>query len=82
MKDQAQTELVGGVLFVSNADLEQALDEAGASSAVADAAIEANAEARIDGLKSALLILALLALIALFFTPKIPRSPPGSPAPA
>jgi MFS family permease len=81
VKTRASTELVGGIPFVSDADLEQALDEAGASSAVTDAAIESNADARIDGLKAALLILALLALVALFFTPKIPRSPPGSAAP-
>jgi len=77
VKDQASTELAGGIPFVSDADLEKALNKAGAGSAATDAAIEANAEARIDGLKSALLILALLALIALFFTPKIPRRPPG-----
>ena len=81
-KDQAQTELVGGIPFVSDADLQKALDEAGASSEASQAAIDANAAARVDGLKSALMILALLALVALFFTPKIPRSPPGAPATA
>jgi predicted MFS family arabinose efflux permease len=81
-KSQATTQLASGVPFVSDADLEQALDEAGASSAATDAALQANAEARIDGLRSALLILAILALIALFFTAKIPRSPPGASATA
>jgi hypothetical protein len=81
VKSQATTELADGIPFVSDADLEKALDEAGATSEATDAALEANAEARIDGLKSALLILAFLALVALFFSSKIPRSPPGS-APA
>jgi EmrB/QacA subfamily drug resistance transporter len=81
VKNQASTELAGGVPFVSDADLEQALDEAGATSQGSEAALQANAEARIDGLKSGLFILALLALVALFFTGKIPRSPPGMAAP-
>jgi EmrB/QacA subfamily drug resistance transporter len=80
-KSQATTKLAAGVPFVSDADLTQALDQAGANSSQTQAAVDAYADARIDGLKSALLILALLALIALFFTPKIPRSPPGAPAP-
>ena len=64
--------------FVSDADLEQALEEAGASSPGAEAAVEANADARLDGLKAALAILAVLALVALFFTPSIPRRQPGT----
>jgi MFS family permease len=77
-KEKATTELAGGVPFVSDADLEEALEEAGASSPAAEAALEANADARLDGLRAALAILALLALVALFFTPSIPRAQPGS----
>ena len=73
-KQEATTELAGGVPFVSDADLEQALEEAGASSPASEAALEANADARLDGLKAALAILAVLALVALFFTPSIPRT--------
>jgi hypothetical protein len=77
-KEKATTELAGGVPFVSDADLEEALEDGGASSPAAEAALEATADARLDGLRAALAILALLARVALFFTTSIPRSPPGS----
>jgi EmrB/QacA subfamily drug resistance transporter len=80
VKSEAQVELAGGVPFVSDADLETALDEAGASSRGTDAALEAYQGARIDGLKSALAILVLLALAALFFTQRIPTTQPRAPA--
>jgi MFS family permease len=79
-KSQAQVELAGGVAFVSDADLEAALEEAGASSGTTDAALEDYRDARIDGLRSALAILAALAIVALFFTQRIPRTQPGSAA--
>ena len=81
-KSSAAVELEGGVPFVSDADLEEALDERGASSEATQAAIEANADARLDGLRAALALLALLALGALFLTGRIPRAPPGSAQPA
>jgi MFS family permease len=77
-KEQAQVELAGGVQFVSDADLEAALDEAGASSPTTDAALDAYADARLDGLRAALAILALLAVIALFLAQTIPTRPPGA----
>jgi EmrB/QacA subfamily drug resistance transporter len=81
-KSRAQVELAGGVAFVSDADLEAALDEAGAVSATTDAALEAYGDGRIDGLKSALAILAGLTLVALFFAQRIPTIQPGSAAKA
>ena len=77
-KEQAQVELAGGIPFISDADLEAALDEAGASSETTDAAVDANADARLDGLRSALAILAVLAVLALFLAQSIPTRPPGS----
>jgi MFS family permease len=77
-KAQAQVELAGGVPFVSDADLEAALDEAGAGSETTEAALESYTDARLDGLRSALSILALLTLIALFFAQRIPRTQPGA----
>jgi Na+/melibiose symporter-like transporter len=77
-KSEAQVELAGGVPFVSDADLEAALDDAGVSSKTSDAALDAYRDARIDGLRSALAILALLALIALFYAQRIPTTQPGA----
>jgi MFS family permease len=76
-KEQAQVELAGGIPFISDADLEDALEEAGASSETTDAAVDANADARLDGLRSALAILAVLAVLALFLAQTIPTRPPG-----
>ncbi len=78
VKQDAQVELAGGVEFISDADLEAALDEAGVRSRAADDAIAAYQDARIAGLKAALAILALLALAALFLTPRIPTRQPGA----
>ena len=47
----------------------------------ADAIVTENANARIDGLRSSLSLLAIIALIALFATRRIPaRQPSASPA--
>ena len=75
VKDEAQVE-IAGVPFISDADLEQALDEAGVRSSTADAAIAAYQDARLVGLRAALAILALMALIALFLAQRIPRTQP------
>lgn len=74
----AQTELATGVPFVSDKDLEKALDEAGVPQDVATAAVDENEAARIAGLRSALAVLALIALIALLFTRGLPTVQPGS----
>ncbi|MCX5149642.1 MFS transporter [Streptomyces sp. NBC_00320] len=78
---QANVKLAGGAPFLSDAQLTTALDEAGANSAVTQAALDANATARIDGLRAALAILALAALTALFFTQRIPATQPGTARP-
>ncbi|MFI6001306.1 MFS transporter [Streptomyces sp. NPDC051366] len=78
---QANVRLAGGAPFLSDAQLTAALDEAGAETAVTQAALDANATARIDGLRAALAILALASLTALFFTQRIPETQPGSARP-
>ncbi|MFG2802321.1 MFS transporter [Streptomyces pseudovenezuelae] len=78
VKKQATVELESGVPFLSDAQLKSALDEAGTDKAVTEAALDANKEARIDGLRAALAILAFTALLAMFFTPRIPNTPPRS----
>jgi Na+/melibiose symporter-like transporter len=82
VKQEAQVELAGGVQFVSDEDLEEALDEAGVRSRAADDAVDAYQEARISGLKATLAILALLALVGLVATSRVPTRQPGAPAEA
>ncbi|MEU9947488.1 MFS transporter [Streptomyces sp. NPDC050529] len=81
VKSQATVELQSGVPFLSDAQLESALDEAGTSPDVAQAAHDANKDARIDGLRAALAILGFAALLALFFTSRIPNTQPRSTEP-
>jgi MFS family permease len=75
---QASVELASGIPFVSDADLEDALHEAGASEATTAAVVDENGSARLDGLRAALTTLALTALLALFFTGRVPKRQPGS----
>ncbi len=87
VKAQASTELSGGVPFLSDEELETALDEARVPPRASDAIVEENETARLDGLRTALSVLALLALVGLFFTGRIPTRQPaaaaeGQPAPA
>jgi len=78
VKAQASVELAAGVPFISDSQLEQALVDAGASEQTTQAVLDVNRQARIEGLDAALGILALLAVVALFFTGGIPRRPPGA----
>jgi MFS family permease len=77
MASQASVQLAGGVPFTSDADLQAALDKAGVPPDVAQAALDVNKEARVAGLRAAVGVLALIALVALFFTRSIPTAPPG-----
>ena len=77
----AKVELGSGIPFVSDADLEHALAEAGVPAATADAIIAENEESRIAGLRASLFVLAIFALLALVFSNGIPTRQPGA-APA
>jgi Na+/melibiose symporter-like transporter len=76
----AQTELATGVPFVSDKDLQAALDDAHVSNKTADGVVDENAQARIAGLRSALALLAFMSLLALPFTRGLPRVQPGAEA--
>jgi hypothetical protein len=76
VKEHAQVQLASGVPFVSDADLQAALDEAHVPRGSTEAALDAYRRARVDGLRSALAILAALVLGALFFTQRIPSRQP------
>jgi EmrB/QacA subfamily drug resistance transporter len=75
VKEQANVQLAGGIPFMSDADLQAALDEAGVSPEVATEALEANDQARVDGLRTALAVLALVTLPGLFVARAIPKTP-------
>ncbi len=81
VSQQAQVQLAAGVPFISDADLSAALSDAGVHPDVADAALAANEDARLDGLRAALAILAVLAAISLFFVPRIPAAQPRAASP-
>jgi hypothetical protein len=77
VKSEAQVKLAGGVPFVSDVDLEDALDETGVNRRASEAALDAYRDARIDGLRSSLAILAAAAILALFYAQRIPTIQPG-----
>jgi hypothetical protein len=79
VSSQAQTELAGGIPFLSDQDLQEALDEAGVDETTADAVVDENEAARIDALRSSLSLLALAALLALFAAGSLPTRQPGAP---
>jgi len=85
VSNQAQVELSSGIPFVSDKDLEAALAKADVPPETANAIVDENADARIDGLRAALAVLALIAVVALFMTWRLPtkqagESPGGVPA--
>jgi Na+/melibiose symporter-like transporter len=75
---KATVELVGGIPFMSDADLRAALGETDLSETVSRAVLVENERARLDGLRVALAVLALIALLGLFFSRRIPSQQPGS----
>jgi hypothetical protein len=75
---KAQVELAGGIPFMSDKDLKAALDKAGVPPKTADAIVTENSNARIAGLRTSLSVLAVIALIALFTTRRIPVRQPSA----
>ena len=75
--EQANVKLASGGEFISDAQLEAALNEAGVPPETSQAILDTNEQARIDGLRSALALLAFFAVVALFFTRRIPTVQPG-----
>jgi EmrB/QacA subfamily drug resistance transporter len=72
VKERAGVELASGVPFLSDEDLEAALVDADLDDDVTADVVEANRQARIDGLHTALALLALIAALSLFFTARLP----------
>ncbi|HZM65128.1 MAG TPA: MFS transporter [Nakamurella sp.] len=78
VKAQISTELVGGVPFISDAQLSTALENAGVTQADTDALVAINAAARLEALQVAFALAGLVAIGALFLTSRIPTVPPGA----
>jgi EmrB/QacA subfamily drug resistance transporter len=78
---QASEQLAAGVPFVSDKDLQAALTKAGVSPQASEAILAENSAARLEGLRTALAALGLIALIGLFVTRRIPTQQPGSAPP-
>jgi MFS family permease/uncharacterized membrane protein len=77
IKAKANTELASGVPFLSDKDLRAALDKAGVPKETTDEIVKENQTARLDGLRSSLSVIAVIALAALFFSLSIPTEQPG-----
>ena len=80
VSSSAEVQLAGGAPFISDADLGQALEKAGMPQEQAQAAFDANEEARIAGLRMSLAVLALFAAVALYLSRLLPTEPVGSAA--
>jgi EmrB/QacA subfamily drug resistance transporter len=76
--EQANVQLAAGIPFISDADLEAALSTSGASDDLSTAIVTENEEARLDGLRTALAVLALITVVALFVSSRIPSRQPAS----
>jgi MFS family permease len=74
---RATVELVPSIPFVSDPQLEAALDEAGITGSEATAILEVNDAARFDGLRTAFSAATLLALGSLFLTGPLPTTAIG-----
>ncbi|AKE88061.1 MFS transporter [Rhodococcus aetherivorans] len=78
VQQQATTDMAAGVPFLSDTQLEGALDEAGVDEATADAILEVNSDARLEALQVAFAVTALITVAALFGTGSLPRRPVGA----
>ena len=78
LKDNANTRLAAGAPYISQEDAAVALEEAGVPEDQAGVILAQNEASQIEGLRAALSILALMGVIALFFTGRIPMRQPGS----
>jgi MFS family permease len=77
---RAETTLSAGVPFVSDKQLESALEDEDVPQQTADAIVDENTTARLDGLRASLSVLAVFALLAVFFSRRIPTRQPAAAA--
>ena len=74
----AQVQLGGGISFMSDNDLKAALDKADVPAETVNAIVQENSDARLAGLRSALSVLAVIALLALFPGRRLPTRQPSA----
>ena len=77
LKSEASVKLAGGIPFVSDAELETALKKANTPPEATEAIVEENEKARLDGLRSAIAVLALFALLAAIYSRRLPDEQPA-----
>jgi EmrB/QacA subfamily drug resistance transporter len=77
----AEATFGAGVPFVSDSAVRSTLQAAGVPEATINAILAVNASARLSALRAALAVVALVAVLALFFTRWIPDRQPGATAP-
>jgi len=75
---QASTQLANGIPFVSEADLTAALNNAGVPAETATAIVQEYNDASLAALRTSMAFVALFALIALFFSERIPSKAVGA----
>ena len=78
VSSSAEVQLSSGAPFISDADLDKALEKAGLPPEQAQAVSDANEDARIAGLRLSLAVLALFAAVALYLSRLLPTKPVGS----
>lgn len=88
VQEQASVQLASGVPFISDKQLRKALDSGGVDQETADAIMAVNSGSRLEALRAALALTALLATAALFITGRLPEvavgaqgEPPGYKVP-
>ncbi len=80
VQEAATVELAAGVPFISDSQLSDALADTDLSASASEAIVSTNQTARVEGLDAALAVLALLAVVSLFFTRRVPtEQPSGDP---
>jgi MFS family permease len=77
VKSETSVKLAGGIPFVSDAELEAALEKSDVPASATDAVVEENETARLHGLRSALSVLALLALAGAIYSRRLPDEQPA-----
>jgi hypothetical protein len=77
----ASVELEAGIPFISDADLKHGLATTSLPPAAQDAIVAENASARLVGLRTALSVVALVIVVALFLARMLPITPVGAELP-